>query len=150
MERAKAAVDDFLGKGGRHDTTVHEKVAPAVTHETVNKQAREDVQAAVDKEVHQDHYHTAVQPVSHHEVLPEQHHHNVGAVEERSFEHGSDSDVKARLEREAAQFSDKTVQGETQETQSVAPIVTGEHIHHHVHETIQPIVQKGKVVFQII
>ncbi|KAI9667474.1 MAG: hypothetical protein M1821_000290 [Bathelium mastoideum] len=145
MERAKAAVEDFLSKGGHHDTTVHEKVAPAVTHETVNRQNHENVQTAVDKEVHQDHYHTSVQPVKHQEVIPEQHHHNLGAVEQRSFEHGNDADVKARLEREAARFADKTEQGKTRETQSVAPSVGGEHIHHHVHETIQPVVQKETI-----
>ena len=144
MDHAKAAVHDFLSKKDRHDTTVHEKVAPAVTHETVNKQNHENVQTAIDKEVHQDHYHTSVQPVAHNEVLPEQHHHNLGAVEQRSFEHGNESDVKARLEREAARFTDKTKEGKTQETQSTAPVVAGEHIHHHVHETIQPVVQKGE------
>ena len=143
MERAKEAVSDFLSKSGHHDTTVHEKVSPAVTHETVNQQQHENVQTAVDKEIHQDHYHTSVQPIAHKEVLPEQHHHNLGTVEQRSFEHGNDSDVKNRLEKEAAQFADKTREGKTHETQSVAPAMTGEHIHHHVHETIQPIVQKG-------
>ncbi|KAL9080384.1 MAG: hypothetical protein Q9157_000840 [Trypethelium eluteriae] len=145
MEKAKNAVSEFLSKGGHHDTTVHEKVAPAVTHETVNKQQHENVQTAVDKEIHQDHYHTSVQPIAHQEVLPEQHHHNLGTVEQRSFEHGNENDVKARLEKEAARFADKTTEGKTRETQSVAPVVAGEHIHHHVHENIQPVVQKETV-----
>ena len=32
---AKAAVNDFMNKSGHHDTTVHEKIAPGITHENV-------------------------------------------------------------------------------------------------------------------
>ncbi|KAK4932275.1 hypothetical protein LTR66_015982 [Elasticomyces elasticus] len=142
MDQAKAAVKDFMSKSGHHDTTVHEKVAPAVVHETVNRHHHEDVQTAIDKEVHQDHYHTSVQPILDKEVLPEKHHHNIAAVEHRQFEHGNERDVAARLEAEAAKFRDERVMGETRQTTAQAPVVAGEHIHHHVHETIQPVVNK--------
>ncbi|KAL1304068.1 hypothetical protein AAFC00_000503 [Neodothiora populina] len=145
MDAAKNAVKDFMSKSGHHDTTVHEKVAPGVTHETINRQNHENVQTAIDKEIHQDHYHTSVQPVVDREVLPEQHHHKLGAVEHRQFEHGNDREVAERLKAEAAQFHDKTIQGTERHTQSVAPTLAGEHIHHHVHETIQPVVQKETI-----
>ncbi|KAI9709558.1 MAG: hypothetical protein M1820_003318 [Bogoriella megaspora] len=145
MDKTKEAVKSFVSKAGHHDTTVHETIAPAVQHETVNKQHHENLQTAVDQEVHQDHYHTSVQPVTHRETLPEQHHHNLVGVEQRNLEHGDDRDVKARLEQEAAKFQDKTIQGETRETQSTLPVVTGEHVHHHVHENIQPVVQKETI-----
>jgi len=145
MDSAKAAVKDFMAKSGHHDTTVHEKVAPAVVHETINKTKHEDVQTAIDKEVHQDHYHTSVQPVEDRAVLPEQHHHNIIPVEHRSFEHDNADAVKARLAQEQAQFRDVQERVEGQTTSSVAPIVAGEHIHHHVHETIQPVVNKQTI-----
>lgn len=104
----------------------------------------ENVQTAVDKEIHQDHYHTSVQPVQDREVLPEKHQHNIVGVEHRSFEHGDARADEGRLSQEAAQFRDERVIGDTKHTHSVAPAVAGEHIHHHVHETIQPVVQKGK------
>merc|ERR1711879_723584 len=88
MDSAKAAVKDFMSKSGQHDTTVHEKVAPADKHE--------EYISAIDKEVHQDHYHTTEQPVLDKEILPEQHHHNVIPVEHRSYEHGSNDEVEAR------------------------------------------------------
>ncbi|KAL1621315.1 hypothetical protein SLS56_009255 [Neofusicoccum ribis] len=145
MEKAKAAVSDFMSKAGHHDTTVHENVAPAVHHETVKPERHEKVTTAVDKEIHQDHYHTSVQPVHDREVLPEKHHHNLVGVEHRQFEHGNDRDVKTRLGQEAAQFKNKTETSATRETRSAAPQVGGEHIHHHVHETIQPIVHKETI-----
>ncbi|TKA77191.1 hypothetical protein B0A49_01836 [Cryomyces minteri] len=141
MDKAKAAVSDFMAKSGHHDTTVHEKVAPAVVHETINSQRHEEIQTAIDKEVHQDHYHTSVQPVADREILPEEHRHKLAPVEHRQFEHGNDRDIAARLEQEAAAFRDERIEGKVVETRSTAPVVAAEHIHHHVHETIQPVIQ---------
>lgn len=146
MDSAKAAVKDFMAKSGHHDTTVHEKVAPAVQHETIERQKREEVVSAIDKEVHQDHYHTSVQPVTDREVLKEQHHHNLIPVEHRSFEHDNADQVKQKLAAEQAQFRNTTERVEGETTRSVAPIVAGEHIHHHVHETIQPVIEKRKCI----
>ncbi|MCJ1249774.1 hypothetical protein MMC30_007000 [Trapelia coarctata] len=145
MDKAKAAVSEFMHKAGHHDTTVHEKVAPAVVNETIQKQKHEEVTTAIDREVHQDHYHTSIQPVKDREVLPETHHHNIIPVEKREHHHGDAGAIKARLEQETAQFRDSHVEGATRETHSVAPVIAGEHVHHHVHETIQPVIQKETI-----
>lgn len=145
MDAAKAAVKDFMVKSGHHDTTVHEKVAPAVTHETIERKEHENVQTAIDKEVHQDHYHTSVQPVSDEQRLKEQHHHNLLPVEHRTFEHDDANQVQQRLAAEQAQFKDTQQRVEGARTSSVTPVVAGEHIHHHVHETIQPVVQRQTI-----
>lgn len=146
MDSAKAAVKDFMSKSGQHDTTVHEKVAPAVKHETIERQKHEEYISAIDKEVHQDHYHTTEQPVVDKEILPEQHHHNVIPVEHRSYEHGNNDEVEARLAKERAGYRDTVERVEGSTTRNVAPVVAGEHKHHHVHETIQPVIQKGKLL----
>ncbi|KAI4259316.1 MAG: hypothetical protein L6R42_004634 [Xanthoria sp. 1 TBL-2021] len=145
MDKAKAAVSDFMHKAGHHDTTVHEKVAPAVTQETVIKHRHEEAQTAIDREVHQDHFHTSVQPVKDREVLPEQHQHNMAPVEHRELHHGDSAAVQARLEQERAQFQSTRTSGGVKESHSVAPVIAGEHVHHHVHETIQPVVQKETI-----
>ncbi|EDN98896.1 hypothetical protein SS1G_13755 [Sclerotinia sclerotiorum 1980 UF-70] len=145
MDRAKAAVSDFLSKDGKHDTTVHETVNPAVQNEKVIKTQHEEATTAVDREIHQDHHHTSVQPIKDHEVLPEQHSHKLGAVEHRNIQHGSDAQVKDRLAAEQAQFKNTRSVGETQHTASQGGTVAGEHVHHHVHETIQPVIQKETV-----
>lgn len=124
----------FRHKAGHHDTTVHEKVAPAVVNEQIIKQRHEEAQTAIDREVHQDHYHTSVQPVKDREVLPEQHTHRMAAVEEREIQHGNPDAIKANLEQERMQFQDSRVEAGTKETHSVAPVIAGEHVHHHVHE----------------
>jgi len=142
MEKAKAAVSGFLSKDGKHDTTVHETVNPAVVNEHVTRTQHNETQTAVDREVHQDHYHTSVQPVKDREILPEQHTHNMAAVEHRKIEHGNDDHVRQRLEAERAQFKNTREVGDVQHTQSAGATIGGEHVHHHVHETIQPVVQK--------
>merc|ERR1712096_545846 len=106
MDSAKAAVKDFMSKSGQHDTTVHEKVAPAVKHETIERQKHEEYISAIDKEVH-----------------PEQHHHNVIPVEHRSYEHGSNDEVEARLAKERAQYRDTVERVEGATTRNVAPVV---------------------------
>ncbi|KAL9581488.1 MAG: hypothetical protein Q9212_003872 [Teloschistes hypoglaucus] len=145
MDKAKAAVSDFMHKAGHHDTTVHEKVAPAVTQENITKHRHEETTTAIDREVHQDHFHTSVQPVLDRQVLPEQHQHNIVPVEHKEHHHGDSAAVQARLEQERAQFQNTRTHGGTKESHSVAPTIAGEHVHHHVHETIQPVVQKETI-----
>ena len=121
---------------------MHEKVAPAVVNENIIQKRHEEATTAIDREIHQDHYHTSIQPVHDREVLPEKHHHNIIPVEERHHQHGDTEAIKARLEQEAAQFqSSRNVQKE--ETHSVAPVIAGEHVHHHVHEVSTPISHHG-------
>jgi len=150
MNKAKEAVSGFLHKDGKHDTTVHETVNPAVVNETIKKNKHEETTTAVDREVHQDHYHTSVQPIADHEVLPEQHHHKIAPVKNEEFTHGNNNHVKQRLAAEAAQFKDTHSQGEFRETSAVAPTVVGEHVHHHIHEKIQPVINKETIQSDVI
>ncbi|KAF7865558.1 uncharacterized protein EAF02_009981 [Botrytis sinoallii] len=164
MDRAKSAVSDFLSKDGKHDTTVHEvrvlalqsasqkvlmiyrrTINPAVQNEHVIKTRHEEATTAIDREVHQDHHHTSIQPIQDREVLPEQHSHQLGAVEHRNIKHGDDNQIQERLAAEQAQFKNTRTVGETQHTAAKGATVAGEHVHHHVHETIQPVIEKETV-----
>jgi hypothetical protein len=150
MEQAQKYVDEHLHTSGKHNTTVHERVAPAVTHETVKPHRHERLVTAVNREVHQTHYHTSIQPVHHREVLPEVHHHNVLPIEKRKFKHGKDHEVAARLREEEAKYKDLKTIAETTESQESIPVYTGEHIHHHVREIIQPIIHKETIEPHVI
>jgi len=145
MDKAKQAVSSFLSKDAKHDTTVNEVVNPAVTQEHVSRTQREDVTKAVDREVHQDHYHTSVQPIKDQEVLPEQHTHNMAAVEHREIKHGDDSHIKDRLAADQAQFRNTREVGDVQYSAGGGQTLAGEHVHHHVHENIQPVIQKETI-----
>ena len=145
MDKAKAAITDFMGRSGHHDTTVHEAVAPAIQKETVKPHVHEEINTAIDKEVHQDHYHRTIQPVKDREVLPEKHEAKIGAVQHREFDHRDHDATKRNLIAEQAQFKGERRVEATSHSQSVAPVVGGEHVHHHIHETIQPVVHKETI-----
>jgi hypothetical protein len=111
----------------------------------VTRTQHENTQEAVDREVHQHHHHTTVQPVHDKEVLPEKHIHQAANTEHREFHHGNDSNIKERLATEAAQFKNTRTVGDVQHSTSMAPVAGSEHHHHHVHETVQPVVYKETV-----
>ena len=145
MNEAKAAVQGFISKHGHHETDVTEHHRPAVVHEHVTPTRHEEATTVIDREVHQDHHHTSVQPIHHREVLPEQHKQNVVPVEHKEHRHGDHEGIKERLAAEAAQFKDVREKGKTEHTHEINPVIAGEHRHHHVHETIQPIIQKETI-----
>ena len=124
------------------NTTVTEEVAPAVEHETVKKQHETQEQTVIDKEKHQDHYHTTIQPLKDQEVLPTQENEVVAEREFKDVDH-RDGGVRAKVQGREAGFEDTRVE-EKSEVRTQAPMVEGEHVHHHLHETIQPVIEKGE------
>ncbi|KAJ1326057.1 hypothetical protein MN608_09260 [Microdochium nivale] len=145
MNKTKEAVKNFVSRTGQHDTEVHEQVKPAVTHENVVKTHHEEVNTAVDREIHHDHYHHTVQPVKDKQILPEDHRHQVAGVEHREIDERDHSRTKQAVAAEAAKFKDERVVQPTVHTQSAAPTIQGEHHHHHIHETVQPVIQRETI-----
>ncbi|KAK4941594.1 hypothetical protein LTR10_018471 [Elasticomyces elasticus] len=148
MEQARAAVDKVTGNRG-HKTEVEENVRPAVVQETVRPTQLEEVTQAKQRDVHQDHYHTTVQPLTDREVLPEQHRHQMAEAEEREFHHGNHDEERRLREQEMAKFQDSR-QVESASVSQSQRTVEGESVHHHVHETVQPIVQKEVIQPEVV
>jgi len=149
MEAAKSAINKFTSNRGHH-TTVEETVNPAVTRETVTPHRHEEATQAVDREVHQHHHHTTVQPLTHQEKLAEKHTHNVLPTEHREFRHDNEDETKQRLAADLGHFKDSSRVEQTHHTQAAAPTVTGEHVHHHVHETVVPVVHKETIQPEVV
>ncbi|KAL0936318.1 allergen [Colletotrichum truncatum] len=145
MEKAKQAVSSFISGAGHHKTTVTQDANQAITDEQVRPHQHENVTTAIDKEVHQDHHHTTIQPIKAKETLPEKHHHNIVPTQHKTFEHGNESETRNMLDREAAKFKNTSTIHETSHSTTTAPAVTGERVHHHVHEHIQPVIQKETI-----
>lgn len=126
---------------------------PAVEHEHVQPEQREKEYTAVDRERHQDHYQTKVQPIKDREVLPEQHHHVKESSEKEVFHHGDHQKAEDRLEDEAEELgvNENTRQvAKTHTTQAKGETIEAEHIHHHIHENIQPVVEKETIEPHIV
>jgi hypothetical protein len=133
--------DMLPSEGDDKNTTVDVKVDKPVEHTHVKKQHETREQKVVDKEIHQDHYHTTVQPLKDTEVLPEKHDY-VQEEKERSINR-DDGAAKAKAEADRAQFAN-TIDEQTSESHSKEPTKVDQHVHHHVHETVVPVVEKGK------
>lgn len=144
MEAAKKAVQDFTSLRG-HRTEVDERVQPAITSETVKPVRHEEATTALKKEVHQHGYHTTVQPIQHKETLPEDHTHRMMDVEKREFNHDNEQETKLRVQNELGQFKDSSVTEATRHSRSEGQTVEGEHVFHHIHETVQPVIHKETI-----
>lgn len=120
-------------------------MAPAVTHETITRKVAEEVQTAVNKEIHEDHWHTSVQTVTDEETLEEIHSHNLSAIESRNFEHDDREDVQRRLAAEQAKFQNELVRIDGEHSRQEITGVDDSSIFHHVRELIVPVVQKREL-----
>lgn len=69
MDKAKQAVSDFMSHNNEHKTIVDQDQRAAITEEHVRPQRHEQVTTAIDKEIHQDHHQTILQPIKHTETL---------------------------------------------------------------------------------
>jgi len=125
------------------DTTVDSEVAPAVEHTHVKKQHETREQTFVEKEKHQDHYHTTVQPLKDSEVLPEKHDH-IQETRHRSINR-DDGAEKAKAEADRAGFESTSEQKQFA-SKVQEPTQEDKHVHHHLHETVQPVIEKGKSI----
>lgn len=122
------------------DTTVDSEVSPAVEHRHIKKQHETREQTYIDRERHQDHYHTTVQPVKETEVLPEKHD-RAQETKHRNINHDNNA---AREKASAGRAAFKNTSDQQQfESKKQEPTHEEEHVHHHLHETVQPVIEKG-------
>jgi len=131
---------------GEKDTTIDQTIAPAVEHEHVKHEHETREQKVVDREIHQDHYHTTVQPLQDREVADVKENTVVDATEERRINKDKEGEkVKAKVAADQAGFK-STHNEETHETKSTEATAAATSVHHHLHETIQPVIEKEVVV----
>ncbi|KAL2206221.1 hypothetical protein CC79DRAFT_1322701 [Sarocladium strictum] len=150
MDKAKQTISSFMSHNNEHKTSVDQDQRAAITEEHVRPQRHEEVTTAIDKEIHQDHHQTIIQPIKHTEQLAEKHTHNAAPVQHKTFEHDKLDDAKAMQDADVARYRDTSVTHDTINTTSKAPVVQGEHIHHHLHQHVQPVIQKDTIAPEVV
>ncbi|KAI0162341.1 hypothetical protein GGR57DRAFT_517666 [Xylariaceae sp. FL1272] len=120
--------------------------APAVEHEKIRHKHEHREQEVIDRERHQDHYKTTVQPLKDRDVAGTEHRYESAGVQHRNITHDKGDDARAILARKKAQFDDTSVDVGTEHTRTKEAPEVHEHVHHHLHETIQPIIEKETVL----
>ncbi|KAI1825861.1 hypothetical protein F4861DRAFT_547030 [Xylaria intraflava] len=129
--------------GGKENTASTQKsTAQPVEHETIQRQHQQREQKVIDKERHQDHYKTTVQPLTEREVKPEHHVHEQAETRHEHHDHSGSHAAQGQQ----AQFRDERREGGVEREVVKEPTLTSEHVHHHYHETIQPVIEKETVV----
>ncbi len=71
-------------------------------------------------------------------------------VQHKEFNHGDHEHTQHKLHDVASQFQDTRHVHDTKVTQGTAPTVEGERVHHHVHETVQPVVHKETITPEVV
>ena len=145
-----AAAKELLGSNRTGTTQTHETVAPAVVQETQNRHRHEQVQVVEDREHHVHHHQQRVQPVADKVVNQDVHHHNVLPVEHRERTHEmTEGAKKALADQQSAYQNTQTVNPTTHSREEIAAV--GQDVtHHHVHETIQPVIQREVVQQEVV
>ncbi|TKA81570.1 hypothetical protein B0A55_03005 [Friedmanniomyces simplex] len=126
------------------DTRADQTVAPAVEHDTIRREHETRSRDVVEKEVHQDHYHTTVQPLQDREVQATEHKFEQAPTEYREVDK-DDGAAEAGVKEKLDGFEDSVKEGGTTETKGKDETVVGEHVHHHLHEIVQPVIEKEVV-----
>jgi hypothetical protein len=143
-DKAAAVVD--TAATGEKDTEVTQEIAPAVEHEHVKHEHETREQKVVDREIHQDHYHTTVQPLQDRDVKAVKEDTQIEATEERRINKDKEGEkIKAKVAADQAAFK-STHDEETHETKSTEATASATSVHHHLHETIQPVIEKEVIV----
>ncbi|KAI0441131.1 hypothetical protein F4803DRAFT_552436 [Xylaria telfairii] len=158
MDAASTAFNKILHKGSKDkgqaapgsssnkDTgSITKETAPSVEHETIHRKHEQREQKVLDSERHQEHYKTTVQPLKEREVMPEKHQHEQADIQHQHINRDQ-NDIKGKHERRQAQFQDISKEAGTHSEIIQEPTLTSEHTHHHLHETIQPVVEKETVM----
>ncbi|KAK1820854.1 hypothetical protein LTR12_004724 [Friedmanniomyces endolithicus] len=123
------------------ETVADQTVAPAVEHDTIKREHETRERDVVEKEIHKDHYHTTIQPLKDTEVQATEHNFEQAPTEYRSVEK-DDGAAEAKVAKKLGGFHDSVKEEETKETHAQDETVVGEHVHHHLHEIIQPVIEK--------
>ncbi|KAJ8606784.1 hypothetical protein MRB53_040710 [Persea americana] len=149
MDAAQTAINSLFSKkaDAKDDTATSDSTTAApVTKEHVTKTQEEDVQKVIEKEKHQDHYHTTIQPLSDKETLPEEHKYKEAETQHKSVNKDDDAKLSQKLSEQKPKFEDSKTVGDTIKTKTMnEDQVAGEHVHHHHHETIQPVIEKETI-----
>ena len=139
-------VKEMLSSAKDHTTSVDSKVANEVTHETVRPVETEEINRKVHEEHEQHHHQHRIQPVTDKQVLPEQHENITTEAQHHRRGDGAFSDQdQARLNAMHSGVQNEQVISETERSRVAGQTQTTGQVHHHIHETIQPVIERETI-----
>ncbi|CDZ97780.1 hypothetical protein [Phaffia rhodozyma] len=144
-------VKNFLSSSNKETSTeVCSEIGPEVVQETINKHVHVESATAVDRERHIHHHQHRVQPIAATEHLAEQHITQVAPEVTRERVEKLSAEKEALLAQQHGAIQNTREHGATIQTQENLGVTASEHVHHHVHEHITPVIQKDVHQHEVI
>ncbi|CDZ96283.1 hypothetical protein [Phaffia rhodozyma] len=148
---AERVVKEFLATHNKTGSTeVCSEIGPEVLQETIIPHVHTEQATAIDRERHIHHHQHRVQPIVATEHLAEEHITQIqpAVVQERHEEMAPEK--LEMLEKLKTQHKNTRTIAPTEETVAVLGTTASEHVHHHVHEHITPVIHKETHQHKII
>ncbi|KAK8866136.1 hypothetical protein IAR55_001287 [Kwoniella newhampshirensis] len=146
MSGITQGVKDFIKGSHQADSTeVCSEVAPEVVKEYVKPTERVEVAEAVDRERHIHHHQHRVQPIADKRTLDTQHVNATGEAVIREHKEEMLPEHQAKLQEQRTLHHNEQRVADVERTNVNLGTHVNEHEHHHIHETIQPVIQRETV-----
>ncbi|KAK4687664.1 hypothetical protein P7C73_g2457, partial [Tremellales sp. Uapishka_1] len=140
------AVKSFLKDSNKADSTeVCSEVAPEVVQETVRPTEQVETAEAIDRERHVHHHQHRVQPIVDQQTLDTQHVHSTAAAVTREHKEEMLPEHQQKLNEQRTAFQNTQTQADVERTGVNLGTHVNEHEHHHIHETIQPVINRETI-----
>ncbi|KAL0247502.1 hypothetical protein I308_103567 [Cryptococcus tetragattii IND107] len=146
MSSVTQGVKEFFSKSGKPETTeVCTDTAPEVVQEHIRPQEHVETAEAVDRERHVHHLQHRIQPVEDHQTLNTKHVNATEPVITREHKEEMRPEHQEALAKQKNLAHDTRSTGAVEKSGEHVGAALNEHQHHHIHETIQPVVQRETV-----
>ncbi|KAF8630098.1 hypothetical protein AX17_005496 [Amanita inopinata Kibby_2008] len=139
---SKAQLEDLMPSDQRSEDTNQLK---PVTHEHVRHMETEEVLRVKDRERHIHHIQHHTQPITASEELEEKHHENIHPVTVVHERHSNKPEEKTLFEGQIRQHRNIVEHGAKERTVVDQGMMVNEHVYHHIHHVVQPIIEKETI-----
>lgn len=146
MSGVTQGVKEFFSKSSKPETTeVCTDTAPEVVQEHIRPQERVETAEAVDRERHVHHLQHRLQPVEDKQTLDTKHINTTEPVIAREHKEEMRPEHQEALAKQRNLAQDTRSTGAVEKSGEHVGTALNEHQHHHIHETVQPVVQRETV-----
>ncbi|ODO01755.1 hypothetical protein I350_06584 [Cryptococcus amylolentus CBS 6273] len=151
MSNVTQGVKEFFSGSTKPETTeVCTESAPEVVQEHVRPQEHVKTADAIDRERHIHHHQHRVQPVADAQTLPEKHVHSTAPVVHTEHTEDMLPEHQQTLQQQRGLHQNQKTEGAVERSGEHVGVAVNEHAHHHIHETIQPVIQRETVAPTVV
>ncbi|ODN91357.1 allergen [Cryptococcus wingfieldii CBS 7118] len=151
MSNVTQGVKEFFSGSTKPETTeVCTESAPEVVQEHVRPQEHVKTADAIDRERHVHHHQHRVQPVADSQTLPEKHIHSTAPIVHTEHTEDMLPEHQQTLQQQRGLHQSQKTEGGVERSGEHVGVAVNEHAHHHIHETIQPVIQRETVAPTVV